>query len=591
MVGVLLRPAGRACAAFVLASFSLLVVGLDPAAADPTVTVTPSTNLRDGQTVELDLTGFDTSNIGGITECSAEILTTATPAWSMCRFPDITFGAPSHATTRVDSVFTGWGANGPTNCHVAPGCVVGWMDAGTTIHGFAPVSFVPDLRPTPPQRNLTDGTTVQVTVGGTPAGSPAVAQCDKGILDDPTPASADALCAPSTPVVSQPGGGLGADLVVHDPFTPVSGGGSRSCGYETCVIVLAPVGAEAPASVAISFGPTLLTRLTDEPVAVGDATELKVFGTPLAGVQLSQCRLPLGTSVATSQCINTAQAGGADSWGTLVTVKTTVRTVATPNDCDHAGCGFAVSDLAGNWLSAPVPVQLRFIDAEPVDQPFLDGAPIGINGEGLPAGSEYLVRHCEDSPERCDDGITVAAAADGTVIESIPARQVFTTTGGDFVLCRPNMCSIFITDVAAGQDLVGRPYTMADGSIAVAPDSGLGDGQTVQVTGTDLMPTYDGPAVWFPTGHWALTQCDAAVEQDQTLLGVFTHCAQLPPTRGVEIPGSTLDTTWDADATIHKILGGTTDCTASPGACVIGLVRWEADAQVTAHFADLSFGT
>ena len=40
---------------------------------------------------------------------------------------------------------------------------------------------------------------------------------------------------------------------------------------------------------------------------------------------------------------------------------------------------------------------------------------------------------------------------------------------------------------------------------------------------------------------------------------------------------------------ITRILGGTTDCTASDGACVIGLVRWEQDGTITSVFVPLSF--
>jgi hypothetical protein len=132
---------------------------------------------------------------------------------------------------------------------------------------------------------------------------------------------------------------------------------------------------------------------------------------------------------------------------------------------------------------------------------------------------------------------------------------------------------------------------MAAGSLSASPTTGLTDGQTVQVTGTDLMPTYAGPLRWiFPTGGWSLTECDAAVLDDPTLGGVLTHCSAAPTTRGVTVDGSTLATTIDVRATIPTILGGTTDCTAAPGTCVVGLVRLEQDRSVSTHLEPIAFG-
>ncbi|HEV7762556.1 MAG TPA: hypothetical protein VGO78_26285, partial [Acidimicrobiales bacterium] len=61
-------------------------------------------------------------------------------------------------------------------------------------------------------------------------------------------------------------------------------------------------------------------------------------------------------------------------------------------------------------------------------------------------------------------------------------------------------------------------------------------------------------------------------------------------TRGVTVDGSTLATTIDVQGTITRILGGTTDCTAAPGTCVVGLVRLEQDGSVSTHLAPVAFG-
>ena len=135
------------------------------------------------------------------------------------------------------------------------------------------------------------------------------------------------------------------------------------------------------------------------------------------------------------------------------------------------------------------------------------------------------------------------------------------------------------------------PYAMAAGELTAMPSEGLADGQEVAVSGRDLMTTYGGPPLGpFPTGGWAITQCDRAVLDQPSLLGVFLHCAILPPTRPITVATSTLDTTVAVQAAITKILGGTTDCTTAPGACVLGLVRFEQDASLSTHVVPLTFG-
>jgi hypothetical protein len=132
---------------------------------------------------------------------------------------------------------------------------------------------------------------------------------------------------------------------------------------------------------------------------------------------------------------------------------------------------------------------------------------------------------------------------------------------------------------------------MAAGSLAAAPDTGLADGQTISVTGTGLMPSYAGPTLWiFPTGGWSVTQCDRALVDQPNLAGALTHCGAAPVTRAVTVGGSTLDTTLQVRSSLTTIVGGTVDCAASPGACVVGLVRFEQDGTVSTHLAPITFG-
>ncbi|HET6664502.1 MAG TPA: hypothetical protein VFG94_09605, partial [Acidimicrobiales bacterium] len=125
----------------------------------------------------------------------------------------------------------------------------------------------------------------------------------------------------------------------------------------------------------------------------------------------------------------------------------------------------------------------------------------------------------------------------------------------------------------------------------VAPSTGLVPGQTVGLTGSSLMPTYLGPNLGpFPTGGWAIGQCDAAVVGNVSLGSVFQHCSLGPSLQRVTIDGSALDVTATVEGVITKILGGTTDCTATPGACVLGLFRLEQDVSTSGYTVPLAFG-
>ncbi|HEY8545870.1 MAG TPA: lipase family protein [Acidimicrobiales bacterium] len=138
----------------------------------------------------------------------------------------------------------------------------------------------------------------------------------------------------------------------------------------------------------------------------------------------------------------------------------------------------------------------------------------------------------------------------------------------------------------------GAPAATAP-AVVVTPATGLADGQVVELAATGVDPTYEGaPLGPFPTGGWSTAQCDAALGAAPSLHDLFTHCgtngALTPVTVGDDgvLPATPLPVA----ATLPRILGGTTDCTAAAGACVLGLVRLEASGAVTAHTVPLGFG-
>lgn len=133
------------------------------------------------------------------------------------------------------------------------------------------------------------------------------------------------------------------------------------------------------------------------------------------------------------------------------------------------------------------------------------------------------------------------------------------------------------------------PVDSAAPSLVLDPAAGHTDGQQVGVTGTDIPDTYVGPPFWiFPTtGEWALAQCGAGIDEDPSIVGLFTNCA-LQTATGVEVAGGTLDTDITVTSDMASVLGDDIDC-APAGACVVALARLESDGRVTVHSAPLSF--
>jgi hypothetical protein len=327
-------------------------------------------------------------------------------------------------------------------------------------------------------------------------------------------------------------------------------------------------------------------------VISGSTVEVSAQGapvTPSGSVIYGVCVVPVGPTLGDSQCRESGPLW-TDEWGSGQTQVGPVRAsmvvgAGATIDCRTTPCGFGLFDGEGGRIVSSAPLTFAppaTLTVEPAEG-LLDGETMTVTGTNIPPGT-FRLHHC--AGQDCDEGQLVTVDPTGALDAELPAQQRVRATSQRYVYCRSQCVVDF---AAAGLDLPTAGYTMAEGQVTVVPSDGLVDGQTVEVTGSDLMPTYAGPTFGvFPTGGWALTQCDAAVLDAPSLLGVFTHCAAPPLTRPVTVDASTLDATLDVAATITKILGGTTDCT-TPEACVAGLVRFEQDATLTTHLTPLAF--
>ena len=94
----------------------------------------------------------------------------------------------------------------------------------------------------------------------------------------------------------------------------------------------------------------------------------------------------------------------------------------------------------------------------------------------------------------------------------------------------------------------------------------------------------------FPTGDWVLVQCDAALADAPSLYAAFDRCAPPPNAVAVTVTGSTFDGDVPVASSFTSFLGREVDCTTGPGACVVGLYRFDMDAQSSAWLTPITFG-
>jgi hypothetical protein len=146
----------------------------------------------------------------------------------------------------------------------------------------------------------------------------------------------------------------------------------------------------------------------------------------------------------------------------------------------------------------------------------------------------------------------------------------------------------FVVWMLSGGTHASQPIDVQP-TLTASPSTELVDGQAVTVTGRHLSPTYEGPMVWFArTGIWSLVQCRSDALVYPSVAGIFRRCAVAPP-GVVTIPGSHLSVDTEVRARFTSILGDPVDCTTSPDACVLALVRMEHDQSLTIHPTPIAF--
>jgi hypothetical protein len=186
----------------------------------------------------------------------------------------------------------------------------------------------------------------------------------------------------------------------------------------------------------------------------------------------------------------------------------------------------------------------------------------------------------------CGPAVLVPAGSSPVDVDLVAIHH-FTASDGSIVDCGPGdppPCVVAVGTEDGSAFAATRVYYSLDPWLWATPNSALVDGQQVELASIGVPSSYDGPPFWiFPTtGQWNVAQCDQQVTDDRTILGIFTHCAPLPgvptpiddPSVPIEIP---------VQATITRILGGTTNCAAPDAPCVLVLGRLDSSGNVELH--------
>jgi len=603
----------------------LAVAGADPAAAEgPSLTVTPR-SIHGGDHVRLALTGVTPGSLMGAFTCETVDLPGSQPPemgilMQRC-LVTVIFSPPPP----VDGVITldyvpaeAWGSDpGDGTGPVLHRCGRSADDCAVVVYSLndnaatppVTISTVPSPLLAIPTTVL-DGALWRVLVSGPADTQVDVAQCALPV--GPTLAVSTCNAPVSVPLPAglgetelQATGSVGttlcgADGAIHCAVASFDATGALVASRDVSVIVPTPLHVE------VVNGDGLF-----------DGQELRVLVSGAGPIPLwvGQCAASVAETgdVDTGPCTEVQAATGTVFGSEQVEVRATARlrftgADGTEVDCSVSAdaCVYAVeSQAAENTSFATTPIAFpdrTIVTVSPVEG-LLDGDFISVDGIGLRPGADYFAFVCKgaaledvlvvgDLP--CDpntSGFGQADPATRRVGMDFPINQRFTDDRGTHQICREG-CQVVLAEDQKDGTLLPVEVTevaMARGQITAAPATGLRNGQQVTVTGTELMPSYDGPVVTVPSGRWVIVQCDAAVGDQPALVDVLRRCGPVDGAGSVPVTGPDLTVTVGVHTLIHRVLGGTTNCRTSPDACVLALTRQEQDGTVTIHTTPLAF--
>ena len=582
------RTLGGAFAALLVAVGGMTGAGAQPQPDTPAVTVTPD-HTTDGGTVTVTTSGFP-AGLHAFLQCRSSYadIYLGEVVWAHCRLMSelMSGGVPAASFIgTVEREFTvSW--TGPPeiiDCDTEPGgCIVGVLVANGSSYAaaWAPISFTPRLV-AQPSRGLADGDTVDVSTTEVPPGDWSVAQCIATFDSGQPPPAVDSACGPPTPVALD-GDTVTGTVTVHDPLVAVDGT-VHECAYTGCVLVLRAPEQPVRAVGGVSFGPPSITFSHPQPLGQMSSVQVVLAGLPGSSAIVRQSASPPSQTTCDAAAATTLD----DVGGAVINNRTVPSTFTalsgTAVDCSVTPCSLvAESDGVVVAVSAPLPLPPPTRITLSPSSGLLEGQPIGVEVVGLTPGVSYSFARCADpSGGFCESAGSDVATAAGTITTTIPASQRLL----DVVYCRAQCFISVLSDVG----FRSAPYAMAEGSVTVTPDQDLSSGDTVQVTGTDLLPTYTGRLIGpWPTGVAAVTQCAAVAAEAPSLFAALHNCGTTTTTP-LSITSPEVETTLTVQETFTTFTGRAVDC-GSPGACVVGIYRFDQDGSATALTRPVTFG-
>jgi hypothetical protein len=577
-------------------------------ADEPTLTVTPTTGLRAGDVVTLQYSGFLDGRSGAF-ECDASVGTAPDleALIANCGSPvPVELGTGTVELT-IEDTFTTEGSTQPrpVRCGDQPhDCVVAMLSVpfDPEIEPFlaVPIDIVPGPLGVTPRSDIVTPADVDIFATGDPGSSLAVAQC----AAPPGTTLGASRCGPTVPLSLDATGNAHTRLTVT--ATLDTSAGPVECDTAPCVVAAFDAAGTTVASIPITvirpFDPLGVTVTPNTGLARTAPVEIRVTGRQDVPITVKECRsfgnIPCRTlgqldPVPRSQPARIVTAEVTDAFFPDDGFLTVVR-CAPPESCV----------IVVTAVESPVPPEtvvapLEFAAPRRMvltpSSDLVDRQDLAVDASGLDPGT-YAVVHCLGDEQAgfqplCEDPATaphITVSADERFTGTFPAVQRFTSEDGRHWRCMVDCVLGLWRD---GHLYVAAIYQMSFGEFSVSPSQGLVDGQSITVTGTKLMASYDGPPVWiFPTGLWGVVQCgfDVFSPDGPTLVSVFEHC-QSPPSGGlVNVPGSDLVMSIQVRSQVHSIIGGNVaDCTQ--GTCVILLGRLEQDGTVSTHTAFINF--
>jgi hypothetical protein len=591
------------------------------AAGDVEVSVSPSTGLVDGQTIDWQVTGVSAGDAATVMQCDGAVAagTDQAEMLRLCTGSATVPEPPQPATGQwtVQETFTSTEAiNGetPTTVHCGDepnDCVIAvWLQSVNQVVAVTAIDVVPSRYVVSRTELLGDGSPFTVWLGGDPGDQRTVAQCV-------TPPAADrgASRCGLDETVTLDGRGV-ATLSFPNQPTMTVGSDPVDCGVTACVLALFDGGGALLDFVAINGSPPFWTLAASPDSNLHDGSQVAVSIDTVPWSEGS--RFLVGECLASATQDGNVQgkcriAGGTEGpppWHVDVRVFSTFTSFggqAVRCVDDPGGCILAIGTTSG---SATTPAGYVFVPitfGPPIGvtlspaSDLVDGQAMHLDATSLTPDTTYRVVHCWNTvigiSEACEPAAsapTVTASSTGTASATVTAVQRLDAPNdwwGSETYCR-DKCQIGLVADTTGVLEAVSGYAMASGSISAAPAEGLHDGQTVTVTGSKLMTSYPGRNFWiFSTGTWAIGECEASVAGDPTIPGIFTHCTLPPPGGPVTVPTANSSTPFDVTTTLHPVTGTTVDCTTGPGACVVGLFRIEQDLSITLHTTPITFTT